>query len=209
VRVIRLRQSGLHYTSNVYLVLGTRNRICDINALVDVGRDPAVMHELKGAPTGLGKRKVNLVILTHCHYDHCEMLARVRDAYHPQVRAFSRSCEGVDTELADGEMVTLGDEEFEVIAAHAHSSDSICLYNERTGTLFSGDVPLIVNSADRSSEPAFVAALRRIASCDVRVIYPGHGAPLTENCNERLRASFRLLCEAFQNEVQSTEEDGR
>jgi glyoxylase-like metal-dependent hydrolase (beta-lactamase superfamily II) len=207
VKVLRLRPSGQHYTSNVYLVLGTWNRISDVNALVDVGRDPAVMLELQGAPTGLGKRKVDLVVLTHSHYDHCEMLPRVREAYHPKVLAHCKSCVGADLPLADGEMVTLGDEEFEVIAAHAHSSDSICLFNRNTGTLFSGDVQLIVNSADRSSEPAFLAALRRIASHDVRIIYPGHGAPLTEKCNERLRGSLRLLYEALQNEFQTTPKD--
>jgi glyoxylase-like metal-dependent hydrolase (beta-lactamase superfamily II) len=185
--------SGTQYSSNVYLVLGRWSRLSDVNALVDVGRDPYIFHSLRQAPTGVGKNKLDRVVLTHSHYDHAELLPRVRAEFRPRVLALSAAVEGVDQVLADGDRIILGDEEFEVIAIRAHSSDSICLCNDRTGTVFSGDAPLIVAPGANSYEPAFLAAMERLCARDVRIIYPGHGEPLNTNCNLKLRASLDLI----------------
>lgn len=193
MRVIRLADSGSTYTSNAYLILGDWSAIGDVNTLVDTGRDPAVLESLRRAPTGVGKRAVEQVILTHSHYDHVGMLEEIRAEYAPRVCAFGAALGGVDVDLRDGDRIAAGDGVLEVIHAPGHSSDSICLYCEERRVLFAGDSPLLLNSADNTYGEGFGAALDRICSLDVRVIHFGHGAPLLEGCNELLRRSRDLL----------------
>jgi len=192
MRIVTLENSGLVYTSQVYLVLGSASGLEDVNTLVDVGQDPAVLASLERAPTGVGKWPVEQVVLTHDHFDHCALLPRIRETFHPRVLAFSPGIGGVDRLLSDGDTVKMGDESFEVIHAPGHSSDSICLYNQSEGVLFAGDSPLPIASAAGTYEDGFCAALDKLCARDVRRIYFGHGAPLTERCNERLRESQRM-----------------
>jgi hypothetical protein len=102
MRIVTLENSGEVYTSQVYLVLGSESRLEDVNTLVDVGQDPAILASVERAPTGVGKWPVEQVVLTHCHSDHCALLPRVRDAFHPKVFAFSPNIEGVDVCCAMG-----------------------------------------------------------------------------------------------------------
>jgi glyoxylase-like metal-dependent hydrolase (beta-lactamase superfamily II) len=180
------------YTSQVYLVLGDRSQLADVNTLVDVGADPAILAGIEAAPTGIGKWAVDQVVLTHSHSDHCALLPAIRTAFHPRVLAFSPSLAGVDATMRDGDTLRMGDRWFEVIHAPGHSSDSICLYCQDEGVLFAGDAPLLLTSADGSYESGFQTTLDKLCNRDVRRIYFGHGPPLSERCNERLRASQRL-----------------
>jgi glyoxylase-like metal-dependent hydrolase (beta-lactamase superfamily II) len=192
MRVLTLDNSGLVYTSQVYLVLGSANRLEDINTLVDVGQDPAILASIGRAPTGVGKWAVERVVLTHGHSDHCALLPRVREAFHPKVFAFSPNIEGVDCLVRDGDTIRMGDADFEVVHTPGHSSDSICLYNEREGVLFAGDSPLLIASPEETHEAGFLAALDKLCARDVGRIYFGHGAPLTERCSQRLRESREM-----------------
>lgn len=193
MRVILLENSGRIYSSNVYLVLGDWSGVSDVNTLVDAGRDPAVLDALAHAPTGVGKRAVEQVVLTHGHYDHVELLGAIRDRFQPTVCAFRGGLEGADRVLQDGDELKAGDETFEVLHTPGHSSDSICLYCHREGALFAGDTPLLVHSSDGTYEESFAAALEKICARNVRAIYFGHGAPLLEDCNVRLRWSLEIV----------------
>jgi glyoxylase-like metal-dependent hydrolase (beta-lactamase superfamily II) len=189
MRIVMLESSGQVYTSQVYLVLGDASRLEDVNTLVDVGQDPAILASIGRAPTGVGKWPVEQVVLTHSHSDHCALLPQVCEAFHPKVFAFSPSIGGVDCLLRDGDTIKMGDGYFETIHTPGHSSDSVCLYNQAEGVLFAGDSPLLITSPTGTYETGFLAALEKLCARDVRRIYFGHGAPLTENCNERLRES--------------------
>jgi glyoxylase-like metal-dependent hydrolase (beta-lactamase superfamily II) len=193
VRVILLENSGRIYSSNVYLVLGDWSAISDVNTLIDVGRDPAILESLRHAPTGVGKTAVEQVVLTHGHYDHAELLGAIGALYHPRVCAFGGAVEGVDQALADGDELKAGDRVFQVLHTPGHSSDSICLYCRQEGALFAGDTPLLVNSSDGTYEETFVVALERICARNVRAMYFGHGAPLLADCKVRLRRSLEIV----------------
>ena len=192
MRIVTLESSGRMYTSQVYLVLGDASGLEDVNTLVDVGQDPAILASIERAPTGVGKWPVEQVVLTHGHSDHCALLPQVREAFHPKVFAFSPNIEGVGGLLRDGDTIKMGDGDFEVIHTPGHSSDSICLYNEAEGVLFAGDSPLLITSSTGTHEAGFLAALEKLCTRDVRRIYFGHGAPLTERCNQRLRDSLNM-----------------
>ena len=143
MRVLRLEGSGQIYSSNVYLVRGDWNALTDVNTLVDVGQDPAVVRQIEAAATGVGKRKVEQVILTHSHSDHAGLLPAIRALYQPLVRAWSPALEGVERPLREGERLLMGDRFFEVWHVPAHSDDSVCLYCESEEVLFAGDTPLL------------------------------------------------------------------
>ena len=192
MRIVTLENSGRVYTCEVYLVLGGASRLDDVNTLVDVGQDPAILASIERAPTGVGKWAVEQVVLTHCHSDHCALLPQIREAFHPKVLAFCPNIDGVTGLLRDGDAVKMGDEVFEVIHTPGHSSDSVCFYNQTEGVLFAGDTPLLITSPTGTYESGFLAALEKLCARDIRRIYFGHGAALSERCNERLRESHRV-----------------
>ena len=196
MRILRLRATGRIYSSNVYLITGDWKGLSDPNALVDVGADPAVLDHLEEIDTGLGKPKIERVVLTHSHSDHMALLPEVRARYQPAVYAFSPYLDGVDHVLAPGQHLRLGDRDFEVIHMPGHSIDSICLFEETEGVLFAGDSPVLVRSPDGKHEAGFVNALRDICQRDVRAIYFGHGEPVVENVRNQLLESLANVREA-------------
>jgi len=196
MKIFNLTEDHKVYTSNVYFVLGNSNAIDDVNTLVDVGRDPSIIGKIEEASTGVGKHRVEQVVLTHSHYDHAGLLSEIRKRYKPQVCAYSRSLEGVDRLLRDGETIKMGDAAFEVIYMPGHSNDSVCLYCQREGVLFVGDSHVVLISANDNYEQGFVDALIRIAHKNVKAIYFGHGDPLLNNCNAKIRLSLKMVEES-------------
>jgi len=166
------------YSCNAYLVRGDWNAISDVNTLIDIGADDYVLSRLPFISTGVGKKPVEMVILTHNHFDHAGGLRKVIEKYNPEVCAFSNS-EGVTRLLGAGEYLKIGDRAFEVIPVTAHSNDSICLYSSDDKTLFSGDTPLNIKSPGGSYPISFVNSLERLASLDIEIIYSGHDDPVT------------------------------
>jgi glyoxylase-like metal-dependent hydrolase (beta-lactamase superfamily II) len=190
MRVCHLSRNTRLYSSNVYLVLGDWSRLADVNTLVDAGADPQVISFVEEAPTGVGKRKVDRVILTHRHYDHSLMLPEIRARFGARVAGWGPADDLVDEPLTDGQLLRLGDDEFEVVHTPAHTDDSICLYSAANRVLFAGDTPLLIQAADQGYHDAFIDALARLADRPVSTIYFGHGNPLTEDCNARLYESL-------------------
>ena len=193
MKVIPVKGGNNVYTSNVYLVLGAWKCIEDINTLVDVGNDPSIVEVLWSIDTGVGKNKVEQVVLTHDHSDHTGILPLIREAFNPVVCAFSPFIEGVDRVLRHGDTIRIGSGVFEVIHTPGHSSDSICLFNREHGVLFTGDSPLIVRSAGGGFEEGFLRAMKSICREDVKTVYFGHGDPLAEHANEMLTHSLKNI----------------
>jgi glyoxylase-like metal-dependent hydrolase (beta-lactamase superfamily II) len=199
MKILNLKKDAKLYTSNVHFVLGSSNAIDDVNTLVDVGRDPSVIEKIEEAPTGVGKQRVEQVVLTHSHYDHASLLPQIRKRYHPRVCAYSTSVDGVDRLLRDGETLKMGEEAFEVIYMPGHSNDSICLYCQKEGVLFAGDSTIIIQSTAGTYEKGFIDALMRLVRKDIKAIYFGHGDPLLNDCNARIRASLKIVKESRKN----------
>ncbi|MCK4542235.1 MAG: hypothetical protein KAU17_08380, partial [Spirochaetales bacterium] len=64
MRVINLTENSSTYTANVYFVRGSWNAIDDVNTLVDVGRDSKIIERIDAISGGVGKKKIDQVILT-------------------------------------------------------------------------------------------------------------------------------------------------
>ena len=189
MKIINLTSDSKIYTSNVYFLLGDWKGVDDVNALIDVGRDHLIIEKIEQLDTGVGKKKVEKVVLTHGHYDHVSLLPAIKDEFDPEVYAF-HSFDGMKHLLRDGQILKLADRLFEVIHTPGHTSDSICLYCEQDAVLFSGDTSLIITTTDGSYQEDFISALEKIARRNITAIYPGHGGPITNKVKQLLYASL-------------------
>jgi glyoxylase-like metal-dependent hydrolase (beta-lactamase superfamily II) len=180
--------------SNCYLVgdPATREAI-----LVDPGEySPEVIALAR--PEGF---RITRILLTHGHFDHVSGAAEARSALgvplwlhaadlpQParlgQVSAMFGVGDGVpppiDGHPADGERITVGGEEGQVIHTPGHSPGGICLWFPKAKALLTGDT-LFVGSVGRADLPggdgrALVASIREKLfplGDDVR-FFPGHG----------------------------------
>ena len=95
--------------------------------------------------------------------------------------------------LVDGDVVDLGDVEFEVLHLPGHSPDSIGLFDRANGVLFSGDAvydgPLLDGFYDGYAEQ-YVASMERLRALPVDVVHGGHEASFG-------RARLVELCDSY------------
>lgn len=79
--------------------------------------------------------------------------------------------------LVDGDMIDLGDRQFEVIHTPGHSPGGIALYEKATEILFSGDIlydgPLIEDTYHSNADD-YVASMERLLTLKVRLVHGGH-----------------------------------
>ncbi len=175
MKIINLTEESKIYTSNVFLVMGSWNTIDDITTLIDVGSDEMIINKIESINTGLGKKKVDQVILTHSHSDHSAMLTKVKEAFNPRVCAFNSHMKGIDRILRDGDIVRIGEQYFEVFHITSHSYDSICLYGENEGILFAGDTTFPIEFENDILKKENEQVISRLCEKKISIVYPGHG----------------------------------
>lgn len=86
------------------------------------------------------------------------------------------------TQLAEGDRIDLGDQTWDVLHLPGHTPDSICLFNQETGALLSGDVivdDILLDEIHGSDVPDYVDSMRRLLALPVSTVYPGHGEPFS------------------------------
>lgn len=79
--------------------------------------------------------------------------------------------------LEAGDVIDLGDRQFEVIHTPGHSPGGIMLFEEATQILFSGDTVydgVLIDDAYHSDLAAYIATMKRIHDLPVRVVHGGH-----------------------------------
>ena len=67
MRIILLRKNPEVYSGNAWLILGDSNTLAGVNALVDVGLDAFILDHLAQISTGIGKKSLQKIFLTHEH----------------------------------------------------------------------------------------------------------------------------------------------
>jgi hydroxyacylglutathione hydrolase len=200
--VMRVKNvSGISYDSNAYLIDARRK------TLVDAGMDSVrVLREISGG--------LDLIILTHCHYDHIGAVPGIVEAtgasvaMHEKDLALLRSGGAgsaaifgaprpefdVDIVLRDGEAIDLGDASLQVIPTPGHTPGSICLYDKGTKWLFTGDTVFEGGSFGRTdlggNTGEMIRSLEKLTKMDVSMLYPGHGGVVTKNARGALLASY-------------------
>jgi len=192
LRILNLIEDSEFYTSNVYLILGSWNTIDDVNTLIDVGNDLKVIAKINQAPTGVGKKRIKQVILTHCHYDHSGILPEIRENFNPTIYAFAPG-KYIDKILKDGQQIKIADSICEVIYTPGHSHDSISLYCKENGVLFVGDTPVKIRDKNNNYEEAFIKSLEKLGNLEVKDIYFGHGEPVLQRGDKLIQESLHNI----------------
>jgi glyoxylase-like metal-dependent hydrolase (beta-lactamase superfamily II) len=194
--------NGVFYDSNAYLIDAKRK------TLVDAGIDGARV--LEHVPADLA-----LIVLTHCHYDHVAAVPELVAATGAKVamheddlsclksdRISAAAAFGqrspvfkVDIVLHDGDLIDLGDVKLKVISTPGHTPGSICLYDEVTRIMFTGDTVFEGGSFGRTdiggNPEHMISSLETLAKYDVAALYCGHGNPVTLGAKESLQASLK------------------
>ncbi len=192
MKIIKLRTNPLIYSANSYLILGTWNRINDVNTLIDTGSDDYILEHIETIHTGLGKNKVDQVVLTHSHFDHVGGAPAVKEKYHARIFA-SNNFHGADCSLSDNDTVLIGDCFFNVLNTPGHSSDSISLYCEEEGILFSGDLTLKATGTEVYYTEEYINSFKRLSKLKINIIYPGHGEPIIKNAAQLINDSLEVM----------------
>ncbi len=188
--IVNQTENSPMYTSNAYFVTGTWKSMQDNSTLIDTGMDENAVIKIREAWTGVGKKKLDQIILTHNHYDHTGLVNKLKAEFHPIVLAWTKSHDAVDRQLKDGEKIPVGDALFEVIHMPGHSSDSIVLFSYEEGILFAGDSPLNIKTKEGRYEKAFVQVLERLSRLPIQSIFFGHGEPMQSGCLDMIRRSL-------------------
>jgi glyoxylase-like metal-dependent hydrolase (beta-lactamase superfamily II) len=78
----------------------------------------------------------------------------------------------------EGDVIDLGDRRIEVLHLPGHTPGELGLWEEATGTLFSGDCVyesgILLDELPESDIRAYVASMRRLREVPVRIVHGGH-----------------------------------
>lgn len=161
--------------NNTYLIDGAEPTLIDAG----VGH-PEHLDELAQA---LGGRALARVLVTHGHPDHASGVPAIRDRW-PAVAVHKRMTSG-DTghwlPLRDGEIVSTGDRTLTVVYTPGHAADHVCFWQPESRELFCGDMMtktttiMVPPSSRGGSLSDYLESLRRLASLEPRLAWPGHG----------------------------------
>lgn len=170
---------------------------------------------------GIKLADISLIVNTHCHCDHiggnniiqqksgCDIALHkigkhfidTRDDWSTWSRYYSQEADffNCTIELNDGDLIAVGPHEFQVIHTPGHAADGIVLYNQQDKILISSDLlwendTAVMTLRIEGSATLFnmMASLEKIASLDVKVVYPGHGKPFT-NAKEAVAKSKQKI----------------
>jgi glyoxylase-like metal-dependent hydrolase (beta-lactamase superfamily II) len=193
----------------------------DDTALVDTGYLTHAPQTLALVRHALGDRRLDRVINTHLHSDHCGGNAALQAHYGSAIAIPAAEAQAVrawdedalsykatgqqcarftfDATVAPGDELVLGEMRWQALAAPGHDPRSLVFYCAAEGILISADAlwenGFGVIFPELDGESGFAEArdtLAMIARLDVRLVIPGHGAPFTDARAALARAGSRL-----------------
>ena len=203
-------------SSNNVMLLGRHD-----TAIIDTGYVTHAPQTLALVRHALRGRHLDQIVNTHLHSDHCGGNATLQAHFgartsipaaeadkvrHWDVEALSFKATGqrcerftFDATIAPGDVLRLADMEWQALGAPGHDPHSLIFYCPQERVLISADAlwenGFGVIFPELAGEPGFDeqrATLDLIATLDVRVVIPGHGALFTDAAGALARARARV-----------------
>jgi glyoxylase-like metal-dependent hydrolase (beta-lactamase superfamily II) len=193
----------------------------DETTLVDTGYVTHAPQTLSLVGHALQGRRLDRIVNTHLHSDHCGGNAALQAAYGCRIavpaaeadnirdwhedalsyRATGQQCArfSFDEVISPGDMLAMGDMQWQALAAPGHDPHALLFWCADEGILISGDAlwqnGFGVIFPELAGEPGFDevgATLDLIATLAPRLVVPGHGAPFADVGAALQRAHSRL-----------------
>ncbi|GAA4080850.1 MBL fold metallo-hydrolase [Nocardioides kongjuensis] len=150
--------------------------------------DPGPLHDEHLDAVAEVAGEVEAVVVTHHHLDHTEAARAFAERMGCGVRGLDPAQCWRSEPLADGEVLSVGGLDVEVITTPGHTTDSISLVVDADGALLTGDMVLgrgttvIVHpDGDLGSYFDSIARMRSlVTSGRVRSLWPAHGPVLPD-----------------------------
>ena len=209
--------TGNPIDSNIWLVTGSENILIDTGTgETSGGTDYAALVSWTIDPH-LEGRGLSAIVLTHCHIDHVGGAAGLKEHYGCPVYIGAKDYDAVSAgdsmytvsgmfripfcpldciPVDEGHVFDIGDHRLRVIDTPGHTAGGICLFDEVTGALFSGDT-LFANGIGRTDLPGgslqeLVQSLVKLSNVNITAVYPGHG-PVGYDGKETLDYALRMV----------------
>ena len=170
--------------------------------VVDPGNSTAGEHRRLQQAIDSAGLQLEGILCTHLHFDHILGIPFLQRQYrcdfraHRQDESWLHNISGIaaafglqvpdmelrlEKTLKDGDHITLGEIDLEVLFTPGHSAGGLCFYAAREQALFCGDT-LFAGSIGRTDLPGgdyatLIDSIRDKLLClpDETVVYPGHG----------------------------------
>jgi len=191
MRVIRVIASEIG--TNSYLILAKKP------VIIDPGTYPDVI--LKNLKKHIKLKELKYIILTHFHFDHTKATQIVKKETNAEVLIHEEDAKFLDFKpdrnLKDGQILNLGDVKLKVIHTPGHTPGSICLFEPKTKSLFSGDTVFPYGGVGRTDLGGDIRqlfeSLKKLSELDVKFLYPGHEEITDDRVNEQIRNSLQII----------------
>lgn len=200
--------------SSIVFILGynidSNHVLIDDNILVDTGTgyyNDYLFSKLR--ENGVEPDDIEMVVNTHCHYDHIggnqffpnakiaihkhdALSVKNKDTLGTSMSVFDNpgNCR-VDIELEDGDDIA----DFNVIHTPGHTKGGICLWDGEN--LISGDTIFAGGGVGRmdigGDYQDMKNSVKKLTELDVKNIFPGHGPHVEGNGKDHIKMSYSML----------------
>lgn len=155
----------------------------------------------------MGAKKIEKILLTHIHSDHCGGALALRKRTGAKLgihRSRAGYLGGEDFQYGDNDRIGFGGGELRVLHTPGHESGHCCFYESGDRVLFSGDNILgfgtaVIHPPDGNMTD-YLKSLERLLGFTINLILPGHGpligkpeAKIREYIQHRLEREQQVL----------------
>lgn len=146
------------------------------SAILDAGEAEPIIKTLE--EQGI---KPDYILTTHHHWDHVNGNPKIKSLYNCKLvgpkKEATRIKGGVDIELSDGDIFTLGNETAQIIETPGHTMGGICFYFKDSDIIFTGDSLFSMGCGklfEGTAADMYESFQKLKALPDQTMIYPGH-----------------------------------